>query len=330
MSNSPNFQPSPYLFVNQVLLQDQYLLSANGVFSAWMQDDGNFVVYRGTVPQNNYGALWYTNSYGPGQCYAAFLEGGLLAIQIGTPENFQGTRWTSLQNSTPGNFYMVLQDDGNLVINRGTGPDDNHGLYWCSGVTDPVESYSANSLEYHLDQAKIEDTNIADIYSIQLENNTGQPQISTVSGTESTTETSGWSDTLGVSVSVSTSFKCGVPIVADGKVSLSVTVSNSYTWSGSESTSRQWSFNMPVSVPANTTYQAVMAVKVSKIAVPFTMSGGFTLKSGTYVPGASPGLYTGSNSHSLQITLNPINPGSSTATPITQSVEALDPSPATA
>ncbi len=36
--------------------------------------------------------------------------------------------------NTLGNSYLILQEDGNMCIYRGTGPSDNQGLIWCSGT----------------------------------------------------------------------------------------------------------------------------------------------------------------------------------------------------
>ena len=37
-------------------------------------------------------------------------------------------------NSADGNFYLILQDGGNMCIYRGTGPNDNQGLIWSTGT----------------------------------------------------------------------------------------------------------------------------------------------------------------------------------------------------
>ena len=39
----------PTLSGDQILTGDDYLLSANGLYAAYMQDDGNFVLYHGTT-----------------------------------------------------------------------------------------------------------------------------------------------------------------------------------------------------------------------------------------------------------------------------------------
>jgi len=37
-------------------------------------------------------------------------------------------------NYPSSNYYLILQDDGNMCIYRGTGPNDNQGLIWCSNT----------------------------------------------------------------------------------------------------------------------------------------------------------------------------------------------------
>jgi len=51
--------------------------------------------------------------------------------------SYSGGGWSNAvynTNSTDGNYYLVLQDDGNMCIYRGTGPNDNQGSIWCSNT----------------------------------------------------------------------------------------------------------------------------------------------------------------------------------------------------
>ena len=58
-------------------------------------------------------------------------------------------------------------------------------------------------------------------------------QTSTIEGSGSVEQMPGWSDSQGITVGVATSFACGVPLVAEGFVDVSVEVNNTYPWSGS-------------------------------------------------------------------------------------------------
>jgi hypothetical protein len=135
-----------------------------------------------------------------------------------------------------------------------------------------------------------------------VRNRTTQTQSSSISGSASVSETSGWSDSLAVKVGVSTSFKTGIPFVAEGKVTVSVDVTNTYTWNGSKTKTKTWGFNTPVSVPPHTSIVALVSATVSTIAVPYTLTGIFVLKSRVRIPGTIKGIYMGTNSHDLTVT----------------------------
>jgi hypothetical protein len=49
-------------------------------------------------------------------------------------------------------YYLILQDDGNMCIYRGTGPNDNQGLIWASGTNGkqqkPNPNYQASAGKY--------------------------------------------------------------------------------------------------------------------------------------------------------------------------------------
>ena len=56
---------------------------------------------------------------------------------------------TSLPQS---NYFLILQDDGNLCIYRGTGPNDNQGIIWAAGTNSKQQlvnpSYAASNGKY--------------------------------------------------------------------------------------------------------------------------------------------------------------------------------------
>ena len=257
-----------FLITGQFLSVDDYLTSNNGVFFAIMQGDGNFCVYRGTGPADKRGSVWCCN-----------------------------------RKAVPGGqFFAIMQDDGNFCVYKGTGPSDNRGGVWCTKTNDPVTNIEISNIEYDVGAAKILRSGPAELYNQTVRNRTTQPQTSSISGSATVSETSGWSDSLAVKVGVSTSFKTGIPFVAEGKVTVSVDVTNTYTWNGSTTKTKTWGFNTPVSVPPHTSIVALVSATVSTIAVPYTLTGTFVLKSGVRIPGSVKGLYTGSNSHDLTVT----------------------------
>jgi hypothetical protein len=58
----------------------------------------------------------------------------------------------STNSSTGSNYFLILQDDGNMCIYRGTGPTDNQGLIWSSNTLgkqqDPNPLFSATKGKY--------------------------------------------------------------------------------------------------------------------------------------------------------------------------------------
>lgn len=319
MSNKGTF-----IALNQILATNDYLVSSNRAFFAIMQGDGNLCVYRGAGPAANKGFLWgaLKQSQASADYFTVMQGDGNLCIYKGTgPSDNQGYVWSALHESQPAqSYFAVLQDDGNLCVYKGTSPNDNQGFVWASMVTDLVVDIEISAIDYDVALAKIIKTTPADLYRQSVTNNTSQTQTSSISGSESVTETSGWSDALAVKVGVSTSFKTGIPFIAEGKVTVSLDVTNTYTWNGSTSRSKTWSFNTPVSVPANTTYVALIAATVTTISVPYTMSGTLILQSGARVPGLISGLYTGSNSHDLTVTYIKQDPTTRDIHSITQPV----------
>jgi hypothetical protein len=301
MSNKGSF-----IALNQFLSTNDYLVSNNGAFFAIMQGDGNLCVYRGAAPDANKGFLWGALPRSqPNGSYFTIMQGdGNLCVYKGTgPGDNKGFVWGAIANSQPNQAYFaVMQDDGNLCIYKGTGPSDNHGGLWCTNAIDPVVDIEISSIKYDVAAGKIIQTTPAELYRQTVVNQTSQPQTSSVSGSQSVSETSGWSDSLAVKVGVSTTFKTGIPFVAEGNISVSVDVTNTYTWNGSTTQTKTWSFNTPVTVPGNTTYVALIAATVSTISVPYVMTGTLILKSGARVPGIINGLYIGTNSHDLTVT----------------------------
>src|SRR5215208_6929621 len=102
------------LQAGQSLKFDDKLISPNGIYTLWMQSDGNLVLYHDAISVNN--AYWATNTqWLP-------VDQGPTDVEMQADANLvmydvnRIPRWSS---GTWGNFsdpYVVLQDDGNLVI----------------------------------------------------------------------------------------------------------------------------------------------------------------------------------------------------------------------
>lgn len=167
---------------------------------------------------------------------------------------------------------------------------------------DPIIDVEIHSIEYDIQHANTVSAGPAELYRQNVTNHSSVSQTSIINGSATISETSGWSDSLGIKVGVKTSFKTGIPFFAEGKIEVSAEVSNTYTWNGSTTQSKTWGFSCPVNVPPHSQIVGLVSATVSTIAVPYTLKGTFVHKSGLRVPGEIKGIYTGSNSHDLTIT----------------------------
>jgi hypothetical protein len=130
----------------QTLQPGHCLSSENGLFSFWMQTDGNVVLYDGVgsigddtditgqPPPANV-AQWATHT-GPGQ----FTPSGLIMQTDGNLVLYDTSgqpHWASQTEGNPG-AYLNMQDDGNAVIYRAgsTGQTGNDALWATNTVSE--------------------------------------------------------------------------------------------------------------------------------------------------------------------------------------------------
>lgn len=314
------------LATNEFLGVGDYLVSDNGVFFAMMQGDGNFCVYRGSPPGSSRAFLWgsvQAAGYSPadGDYFAVMQsDGNFCCYQGKTPadSSSQGFRWGTVQLGhyppANGQYRAVLQDDGNFCVYR----QDSTLALFSTDAIDPVKDVAEiTSIVYDVASAKVLQTSPEELYRQTVHNNTDVSQSSSISGSRSIAETSGWSDSLAVKVGAKTTFKTGIPYVAEGKIEVSVELTNTYTWNGSETETKTWNFSTPVTVPPHSAIVALVAATLSTIAVPYTLSGTLILQSGAQLPGHVSGIYTGSNSHDMTVTFTPVGPGTKNLKPMT-------------
>ena len=99
-----------------------------------------------------------------GQGQAGFSNDLAQATRYGKASNCNKVRgssivvgggWSNAIYSADGvtsNYYLILQDDGNMCIYRGTGPNDNQGFIWASGTNgkqlSPNPQYAAVKGKY--------------------------------------------------------------------------------------------------------------------------------------------------------------------------------------
>lgn len=300
----------PVLATNKHLSVNDYLVSKSGLFFAIMQADGNFCVYRGSGPDNNYGLLWCTKKTARGgQFFAIMQTDGNFVIYKGKPGGKRAHLWSHKKTAPGGEFYATIQDDGNFCVYQGKRPEENRGRpVWCSKVIDEVKDVEMSKIDYDLDGKKTLNSPDQNVYQHTVHNETGVTQTSSIGGSFSVTKSSGWSNSLGVNITVKASGEVKVPVFANGKVEVSAGVTNTFTFNKSESKTETYTFNVPVSVPPHSTINCLITTTRTTIIVPYTLTGVFVLKSGARVPGSMSGLYTGEDSHDQTIKMISLKP----------------------
>jgi hypothetical protein len=295
--------------MNEILAVGDYIVSGNGLFFATLRADGNFCVYRGIDVAHDHALLWgIRKSAEGGQFFARVQADGNFCIYRGTdPMHNQGWHWGTQVKAEGRSFYAAMQDDGNFCIRRGRGADDSQGLVWASGVTDRVETIDEIlHIEYALDAARILRTSLASLYSETLHNTGSELEFCTVASAVTVTETSSWSDSLGIRLRSHTAFQPGIPVVDGGDVVLAKKATT-YIWNGASAATQNWRFSTPVSVARSQSVRAVVSATYSTISVPYTLIGRLRFESGAEVVGIIKGVYMGSNAHDLTAHFTPLD-----------------------
>jgi hypothetical protein len=292
---------STYLGANSYLTSGQSIASPSGLFTALMQPDGNFVVYHSCKLGSDY--VWATMTQGKPTGYVIMQSDGNLVCYSGTPGQSGNTPtwWSGTVNQ--GGLSLALTDDGTLMIFASDPPpSDFSNPIWTSGASDPLVSVTGGSLSYDTDPAAVQIVTGAPINGaeVQVKNSSDTEQTEEAVVTNELSQTSGWSSTVGASISVSISAEVGIPIIASGSVTVTADASYSYEWNGSTTWSTGLSATIQVNVPAHRTYQAKMVVTPASLSCPYTLSGTLTFKSGFACSGSVNGTYSGVNADVIQ------------------------------
>jgi hypothetical protein len=93
-----------------------YSIDSKGVYFLILQDDGNMVIYKGSGPNDNQGAIWSSKTNGKQQKANPYYTAA---------KGKYGKNWISsgttlatgdFIGSTDGSIYLIMQSDGNLVL----------------------------------------------------------------------------------------------------------------------------------------------------------------------------------------------------------------------
>ena len=322
---------SGYLPSGAVLNEDSWIVSPSGTYFALQQDDGNFVVVRGTDPSLPGKGVFQTGTYtsGFGDVYYSTATGhGSWALYEYLPAEPSVTTELVRQSSSSGgsgNYYASLSDNGNFQIINGLAPGNNGtgngAVSYQTGANDPVTSIDISAVTYDL--ADTTYTSSSTIHSaLVYDNNTTAsaevyPNSESLSYTK--TNTFNWSLSEALALSVKSTEKIGVPGL---DVTLEELVTETTTLAAGQSvtTTEQDTFSAggTTTVPPFTEYATFISGQQVDAQVPYTYTGIATYASGNtaYVDGT--GYFVGSDTNAFTVTTEcitapggcPLGPGS--------------------
>src|SRR6266702_6905254 len=126
-----------YLVNGKFLAADDFLVSSNGQFIAYMQADNDFVLYHAdptaSTPTPDWNRPYWSSGtvLGLSSCYATLQSTGEFVLCSGTDPSQTGeTYWTAGPIPVDGQYYALLQDTSDLVLCSGTDPSQSTPPYW--------------------------------------------------------------------------------------------------------------------------------------------------------------------------------------------------------
>ncbi|MEQ4616765.1 MAG: ETX/MTX2 family pore-forming toxin [Corticimicrobacter sp.] len=208
-----------------------------------------------------------------------------------------------------GDLIGIFSEDGKFRLDIGIdavkkeilADHDSYATRFHIQDSDPVVDFEIDSIEYDLERATIDQVPLV-VLQQAVTNSTDIDQECELSGSESVTETSSWSDTLGIKAGIKSSLKVQVPLLGEGGVELSAEASQSYTSGGCTSRQRTVAWKATIKVLAHHYGSVSVLVMKGNVIVPFVLKGTFIHKSGRREPNQSvTGSYAGSNAYKVDV-----------------------------
>lgn len=171
------------------------------------------------------------------------------------------------------------------------------------------EEYIFEDVQYDLNSMKLLGEKPLSIKEQTVENPTNATLMQQIMFSHTHTDTKTWAHTLGCKLGVKTSFKTGVPFIAEGKVEVSFEASYSYTWGGSAQDAKTDTWSATLSAPPHSHLRATGVVTQASISVPFTAKLTKRKSDGSQetVPLLS-GIYEGVNVSKFHVEIEDLDP----------------------
>ena len=289
---------------------DEFLHSRNGLFTAWMNVDGDFMIGLGdnwNQAANRVFQSWDTAYYkqwasknpgrGPKPGYnKAIMEPPYFRVYQGG-DTADRISWEVRGISRPANdgkLGIVLTNDGRLMIHP------TNGTTAASFVTDAsdrlVDEENIRWTKMKYGTAIITPNGLPkEFAAITADNDLpdGPAQQAKLIISYRQTHSKSWKTITTLKIGAKTTLEAGVPFVAKGRVEISAELSQGFEWNKVDTTENAQTFELDVLVPPKSSVMAFMTWQESSIRIPFKVTGVGTFASGKTAQISFDGVYDG-------------------------------------
>ena len=143
-------------------------------------------------------------------------------------------------------YYNAITADGNKVLfsKYNNSPKQEFQII-------PVEEFKIESITFNIDNTATLTQEPELVYSDRFVNNSPIEQKHTFSISKTYKETSSFTKKTSYSLSIKTDFSVKIPIIADGKISTTLSSSKEFTYGKSEEHTITINRDYPIIIPAN-------------------------------------------------------------------------------
>ncbi|KAM7500030.1 hypothetical protein LguiA_024444 [Lonicera macranthoides] len=205
----------------------------------------------------------------------------------------------SLRNLGNNNFCKRFTADGNTdCLNAAVSTIDRYSRL---EVEELVLSRSIYNVNYHLLDSRIYDERVITMANGNAVNRAQEPTTVDIRLTYTETTSKTWNSSVSVRTGVEAKFRAGIPIIADGTITVSTEVAGEWEWGTTEESSTELETIYQVTVPPMSKVKVSLFATMSSCDVPFSYRQRDVLVTGeTVTYNLDDGVYHGVDSYNFR------------------------------
>ena len=290
------------------LFPGQYIVSPGGLFYFIMQHNGQAAIYTSHGPNHHRYQIWATPRMGSDASLIGIPNNGGLGIWTDRGQQYLWTIGPTYDKPC----YLIIQDDGNLVLYAGTGPDDQGEAIWASGTNKSITITDIENIQYDLSKATQSKPTLANSISQKSCNCNTLEETSDLELSTSYSTSSTWTNSIATEVSASVTVSVGVPEIASGSVTVGASETSTFSNGKAISKTETESSSGTLKAAPKTKSAATLLVYTSKISVPYTATATYKVRVANSTPwegttdftfkGPLTGTYSGTTKYNSIVT----------------------------